>query len=209
VSKSACYASVLVAAMLFALCVARAFAEPHVGVADRAGARGVTSDTSSWERLLGTPAQPWHAEHWINSEALDLSQLKGRVVLVRWWTAPDCPFCSATAPSLNTFHERYASRGLSVVGFYHHKARSPLSFADVERYAQTFKFQFPVAVDLDWSTLRAWWLADGRRPFTSVSFLIDRRGIIRHIHPGGQYVKGDADYAKLESMIEKLLNESR
>jgi len=38
-----------------------------------------------------------------------------------------------------------------------------------------------------------------------VSFLIDRKGIIRHIHPGGQYVKGDADYSGLDEMIRKYL----
>src|SRR6185312_6041832 len=76
--------------------------------------------------LVGTRAREWHAEHWIDSAPLTLEQLRGRVVLVRWWTAPDCPFCAATAPSLNDFHERYAARGLSVIGFYHHKASGAL-----------------------------------------------------------------------------------
>jgi peroxiredoxin len=185
-----------------------AAAEPSHVDSRRDAAQTRSVNAPSWERLIGTSAMPWRAEHWINSAPLELSQLRGRVVLVRWWTAPDCPFCSATAPALNTFHERYAARGLTVVGFYHHKARSPLQPADVERYAQTFKFQFPIATDPDWQTLRAWWLTDGRHAFTSVSFLIDRRGVIRHVHPGGQYVKGDAEYAKLESQIERLLDES-
>lgn len=185
-----------------------AAAEPgRNAVGNAVQARGANASARSWERLIGTAALPWRAEHWINSAPLELTQLRGRVVLVRWWTAPDCPFCSATAPALNTFHERYVARGLTVVGFYHHKESSPLNPADVERYAKTFKFQFPVATDPDWQTLRTWWLS-GRRPFTSVSFLIDRRGVIRHVHPGGQYVKGDAEYAKLESQIERLLGEA-
>ncbi|HET6339624.1 MAG TPA: TlpA disulfide reductase family protein [Polyangiales bacterium] len=185
-----------------------AAAEP--GRVDSHGQAGQTRRVESQgsESVIGKPAQPWHAEHWTHSAPLELSQLRGRVVLVRWWTAPDCPFCSATAPSLNSFHERYAARGLSVVGFYHHKADGPLNAADVERYAQMFKFQFPVAIDPDWQTLRAWWLDGGKRSFTSVSFLIDRRGVIRHVHPGGQYVKGDAEYAKMEAQIERLLAEA-
>lgn len=157
--------------------------------------------------LVGTRAREWHVEHWINSKPLTLQQLRGRVVLVRWWTAPDCPFCAATAPSLNEFHQRYAARGLSVLGFYHHKEDSPLRVGDVEQYAKLFKFEFPLAIDPDWTTLRSWWLTQRRR-FTSVSFLIDRRGVIRYVHPGGQYVKGDAQHAELETKIERLLTES-
>ena len=50
-------------------------------------------------------------------------------------------------------------------------------------------------------------LDTGDRDFTSVSFLIDCHGVIRHIHPGGQYIKGDKDYAEMKSKIEELLAE--
>jgi thiol-disulfide isomerase/thioredoxin len=165
------------------------------------GARAAAGDD-----LIGTRASEWRVEHWINSAPLTLAQLRGRVVLVRWWTAPGCPFCAATAPALNNFHARYAKRGLSVIGFYHHKARAALQPADVEQYAKLFKFEFPIAIDPEWTTLRSWWLNRDRK-FTSVSFLLDRRGVIRHVHPGGQYIKGDAQYAKLEAAIEQLLAE--
>jgi peroxiredoxin len=168
--------------------------------------------TDALDALIGKPAPPWHAQHWINSEALQLAELRGSVVLVRFWTAPDCRFCSATAPSLNDFHARYAARGLRVVGFYHHKSPSPLDVEAVKRYARLFGFRFPVAIDSGWRTLRDWWLdAPGATPghkFTSASFLIDRRGVIRHIHPGGQYVPGDADHARMQAMIEQLCDEA-
>lgn len=155
--------------------------------------------------IVGSPAPEWRAEHWINSPPLKLADLRGRVVLVRFWTAPDCPYCSATAPSLVDFHRRYAAQGLTVVGFYHHKEEGALDPRAVERYARVFGFEFPVAIDPDWATLRSWWL-DGRdRKFTSASFLLDRRGIVRHVHPGGQYVRGDSDYAALEEKIQELL----
>lgn len=156
--------------------------------------------------LLGRPAPEWQAEHWMNSEPLTLEDLRGRVVLVRFWTAPGCPFCRATAPSLNTFHERYGDDGLTVVGLYHHKARSPLDPADVARHAEAFGFEFPVAVDTGWRTLRRWWLDDRERGWTSVSFLLDREGVIRWIHPGGSYVEGDEDFAELEARIRGLLD---
>jgi peroxiredoxin len=159
------------------------------------------------QQLLGRPALPWHVDHWFNSPPLELKALRGRVVLVRFWTAPDCPFCSASAPALNDFHVRYTQRGLTVVGFYHHKARSPLQPNDVERYAKLFGFVFPIATDSGWRTLRRWWLDEQPRAFTSASFLIDRHGIIRYIHPGGKYVQGDAAHAALQAMIERLLSQ--
>jgi peroxiredoxin len=176
------------------------------GILGLALAAAVTARAAPGDELIGTVARAWHVEHWIHSEPRTLEQLRGRVVLVRWWTAPDCPFCSASAPALNDFHARYAERGLTVLGFYHHKAQSPLERSDVSRYAKLFKFEFPIAIDPDWATLRSWWLGPGRR-FTSVSFLIDRNGIVRHVHPGGKYVKGDPEYAKLEAAIERLLAE--
>jgi hypothetical protein len=42
-----------------------------------------------------------------------------------------------------------------------------------------------------------------------VTFLLDKKGVVRHVHPGGQYVEGDAAYEKLTSMIEQLLNETQ
>lgn len=157
--------------------------------------------------LVDRPASEWSVTHWIHSAPRSLHSLKGRVVLVRWWTAPGCSFCAASAPALNEFNRLYRKQGLAVIGFYHHKRPSPLDPAEVQDWADRFGFQFPVAIDPEWRTLRRWWL-DGRpRAWTSVSFLIDRRGIIRHIHPGGAYVRGDRDYADLKTKIEDLLQE--
>jgi len=66
-------------------------------------------------------------------------------------------------------------------------------------------FKFPVAIDHEWKTLNDWWLKTNKGKWTSVSFLLDRKGIVRYIHPGGQYVKGDGEYEKLQQEIEKLL----
>lgn len=157
--------------------------------------------------LLGEPAPAWRGDHWLNSPPLALEDLRGRVVLVRWWTAPGCPFCGASAPALNALHERYGGRGLTVVGFYHHKSRGPLDPAAVARHAERFGFRFPLAVDTGWQTLRAWWLDRTDSGWTSVSFLLDKEGVVRWVHPGGQYVEGDDDFAALDGAIRRLLAE--
>ncbi len=159
------------------------------------------------ERPIGTSPPEWNVQHWMNSAPLTLGGLRGHVVLVRWWTAPDCPYCRATAPALNELYRDLHGRGLEVIGFYHHKSDDPLRVDDVKKYAQDFGFKFPVAIDTDWRTLKSWWL-NRTRPFTSVSFLIDRRGVIRFIHPGGQYVKGDQDYVAIRTTIDRLLLEN-
>ncbi len=159
------------------------------------------------EPLLGKPAPDWELTHWLNSPPLTLKALRGQVVLVRWWTAPQCEFCRATAPALNEFHADLAAKGLRVIGIYHHKSPTPIDPRQVAAQAAEYGFKFPVAIDPGWRALRRWWLDGQERDFTSVSFLLDRRGIIRHVHPGGQYVKGDAEYAALAAQITELLAE--
>jgi peroxiredoxin len=156
---------------------------------------------------VGTVAAEWEVGEWINSPPLRLADLRGKVVLVRWWTAPDCPFCAASAPTLNELQRRYSGRGLAIIGFYHHKSDSPLQSADVARYAKNFDFRFPLAIDTDWKTLHRWWLDAGERGWTSVSFLIDGRGVIRYVHPGGQYAPNEPAARELERRIVELLAE--
>lgn len=163
--------------------------------------------------LLGIRPPDWTISEWLNSEPLTLGSLRGKVVLVRWWTSPGCPYCEATAPTLNDFWQRYHDRGLEVIGMYHHKADLPLTREHVAAEAGKFGFKFPVAIDADWKTLHRWWLDttprrgrfSSERPFTSVTFLLDREGVIRHIHPGGVIQKGDPGYEALVRAIEELL----
>jgi thiol-disulfide isomerase/thioredoxin len=157
--------------------------------------------------LVGTRPPEWQVTDWLNSKPLALKDLAGKVVLVRWWTAPGCPYCAATAPALNEFHAKYGDQGLVVVGFYHHKSSAPLDVDRVKDSADRLGFRFPVAIDRDWKTLHRWWLDGKERRWTSVTFLIDRKGVIRHIHPGGQYIKGDRGYEDLKTAIETLLKE--
>lgn len=157
--------------------------------------------------LISQPAPDWQLTNWLNSAPLELKDLRGQVVFVRWWTAPQCEYCRTTAPALNEFHTDFAKQGLRVIGIYHHKIRSPLDPQQVAERAAEYGFKFPVAIDPGWRSLKRWWLDGHDRDFTSVSFLLDRRGVIRHIHPGGQYVKGDADYAAMKAKIAELLAE--
>ena len=167
------------------------------------------------DELIGKPAPEWGTLKWMNSQPLQLSELADKVVLIRWWTET-CPFCAASAPALNEFHETFKDKGLVVIGMYHPKPPGPRRQKVLEKALKQFGFEFPIALDMDWGTLRRYWLAKGRHRWTSVSFLIDKRGKIRYIHPGGEYYKeedetrteAERDYDELKMMIEKLLAES-
>lgn len=156
-------------------------------------------------KLYGTTPPAWQVDRWINSAPRSLESLRGKVVLVRWWTA-GCPFCSASAPALRTFHKDYGPKGLVVIGMYHHKDDGPFDPAVYEATANKYGFTFPLAFDPEWKTLHSW-MGAVETGFTSVTFLLDKRGVIRHVHPGGEYVAGDAGHTALDRAITELLAE--
>ncbi|HLH01222.1 MAG TPA: TlpA disulfide reductase family protein [Bryobacteraceae bacterium] len=137
------------------------------------------------DELLGKPAPPLGLRDWINSPPLEISQLRGKVVLLRWWTE-GCPYCAATAPALNNLQQIYGERGFEVIGIYHPKPPGKWSMAAVRRAVAEKHFTFPVAIDGSWTALKRWWLTKDP-DFTSVSFLLDQNGIVRHVQPGGEY----------------------
>ena len=166
------------------------------------------------DELIGELAPKWGALKWMNSQPLKLNELEDKVVLIRWWTET-CPFCSGSAPALNEFHDIFKEKGLVVIGMYHPKPPGPRRQKTLEKAVKRLGFEFPIALDMDWSRLRRYWLSNSRHRWTSVSFLIDKRGKIRYIHPGGEYYKGEdetqteaqRDYDELKGLIEKLIAE--
>jgi len=164
---------------------------------------------------VGSASPEWADDRWVQGGPLTLAGLKGKVVLIRFFTDPECPYCSATAPALNGFDREFGPKGLVVVGFYTPKPRPrPTSTEDVRKTVEAYGFRFPVAIDDDWATLKRLWLdrASGAG-WTSASLLIDRHGVIRHVHRGGVFAKDSPDpqarrdYAQMRSAIEKLLAE--
>ena len=149
--------------------------------------RARDSKHTAGSELLGRPAPPLDIKQWLNSKPLEMSDLRGSVVLLRWWTQ-GCPLCVATAPALRKLHEQYEARGLRIVAVYHPKPPGSVDIPVVERDIEKKQFTYPVAIDADWSALKRWWLGQ-ERDFTSVSFLVDRKGVIRYVHPAANSMK--------------------
>ncbi|MDX5444464.1 MAG: hypothetical protein LPJ87_00210, partial [Zoogloeaceae bacterium] len=58
-----------------------------------------TMDRAAGNDRIGAKAPPFRFDAWLNSEPMDIESLRGKVVLVRWWT-DTCPFCASAAPAL-------------------------------------------------------------------------------------------------------------
>ena len=110
------------------------------------------------QELIGTPMRSWSELRWLGSPPGDL---RGKVVLVRWWSDA-CPMCSGALPSLGRLYEEHQREGLVVVGIYHPKPPVPITPATlqlIQNAAKEHEARFPLATDADW-TVR--WEAAGR-----------------------------------------------
>lgn len=172
------------------------------------------TDPDSGAELLGTPAPSWTFTRWIGPP-LSLAALRGKVVLLRWWTE-DCHYCAATLPELEALRHAHADQGLVVIAVFHPKPPHEVSDRHILAVARKLGFSGPIAVDREWATLDRYWLADHPdRNWTSVSFLVDRAGAIRWVHGGGEYHPSDdpaharcaLQYHELEGVLARVLAE--
>jgi cytochrome c biogenesis protein CcdA/thiol-disulfide isomerase/thioredoxin len=124
---------------------------------------------------------------WLNSPPLTLAGLRGKVVLVDFWTY-SCVNCLRTLPWLRRWDETYRDRGLVIVGVHTPEFAFERDAGNVRDAVRSLGIRYPVALDPDYGT----WLAWGNR-YWPAKFLIDRRGIVRYAHFGeGAYEEGEA-----------------
>ncbi|HTO09752.1 MAG TPA: redoxin domain-containing protein [Myxococcota bacterium] len=154
-----------------------------------------------WTRVSGDgasaagPPAPEFAgiERWLNSEPLTLAGLRGKVVLVDFWTLA-CGNCIATLPHVSKWHERYRAQGLVVVGVHTPETPDEAKPDAIADAVKRFGIRYPVAEDTTYAT----WKAYGNQAWPAV-YLIDQRGRI-----AGSWV-GEGSYYAIESAIRTLL----
>ena len=132
---------------------------------------------------------------WINSEPLTVSELKGKVVLVDFWTY-SCINCIRNNPYLEGWYEKYKDQGFEIVGshapeFAFEKVRSNVEKAVIDQ-----GLSYPVALDNNLST----WNAYDNRSWPT-AYLIDSEGNVRRVH------EGEGQYEETEQAIRQLLEE--
>ncbi len=145
--------------------------------------------------MMGPAAEFQEISQWYNSEPLSIAKLKGKVVLVEFWTY-SCINCLRQIPYLSHWHKTYKENGLVVIGVHspeYQFEQDPINVKDaIERLA----ISYPVAVDSSFATWRAY-----KNRFWPTSYLIDKNGIIRKKHIG------EGGYASMEGAIRELLGE--
>ncbi|WDY56135.1 thioredoxin family protein [Pseudomonas sp. PSKL.D1] len=135
------------------------------------------------------------ASEWINSPPLDAPELKGKVVLVDFWTW-DCINCKRSLPHVNEWARRYADQGLVVVGVHTPEYDYEHDVGQLKHKVASLGIGYPVAVDNDYAVWNAW-----GNQFWPAHYFVDRQGQVRHVH------FGEGDYAGQEKVIQELLGE--
>lgn len=130
---------------------------------------------------------------WLNSEPLELADLRGRVVLVDFWTY-SCINCQRTLPYLTRWAEEYGDDGLVVIGVHAPEFAFEREARNVADAAERFGVRYPIALDNDFVTWRAY---DQR--FWPAKYLVDQEGRVRQVH------YGEGAYAQTEAAIRQLL----
>jgi cytochrome c biogenesis protein CcdA/thiol-disulfide isomerase/thioredoxin len=130
---------------------------------------------------------------WINAKPLTLEQLKGKVVLVDFWTY-SCINCVRTLPYLKKWYSEYKDKGFVLVGVHTPEFEFEKSFDNVQDAVKRFGIEYPVARDNNFSTWRNY-----NNRYWPAHYLIDQQGIIRYIH------FGEGHYTDTENAIRSLL----
>ncbi len=133
---------------------------------------------------------------WLNSEPLSMGELQGKVVLVDFWTYT-CVNCIRTFPFLRDWHEKYADKGLVIVGVHRPEFTFEEERANVVRALETHGLEYPVAQD---NASVTWDAYDNR--FWPAKYLIDADGVLQYTH------FGEGAYDKTEEKIRELLEEA-
>lgn len=140
---------------------------------------------------------------WINlptgeagSVPLTLDSLKGKVVIVDFWTY-SCINCQRTLPYMKAWYSKYADKGLVIIGVHSPEFEFEKNEKNVRKAVADFGLQYPVMQDNDFATWRAY-----DNHYWPAKYFVDKDGYIRYTH------FGEGDYDKSEQIIQSLLKET-
>lgn len=136
------------------------------------------------------------AIEWLNSPPLTPQALRGKVVLVNFWTF-NCYNCLNALPHVRAWAEKYRGHGLVVIGVHTPELPFERDIANVRKAVARLKIDYPVAIDNSYAV----WKAFGNE-YWPAAYFIDAGGHIRHHH------FGEHDYQNSERVIQQLLEEA-
>lgn len=142
---------------------------------------------------LGPAPEFTGIDAWINTDPLTIGSLRGKVVLVEFWTF-GCINCIHVQPYVKGWYDRYAAAGLVVVGVHTPELSFERDLGNVRDAVTKADIRFPVAFDPSFTTWNAY-----RNGYWPALYFIDRSGRIRHVHIG------EGDYDGSELVLRELL----
>lgn len=134
---------------------------------------------------------------WINTNPLNDADLRGKVVLVDFWTY-SCINCVRTLPHINEWHRKYKDNGLVVIGVHSPEFDFEKNKENVEAAVKKYGVEYPGALDSEHES----WNAFGNQ-YWPAHYLIDSQGNIRY------HNFGEGHYAETETAIQQLLLEAK
>ena len=135
--------------------------------------------------------------HWINSTPLTMQKLRGKVVLVDFWTY-SCINCLRTLPQLEAWDKRYRKAGLVIVGVHTPEFAFEHVTSNVSNAVKRLGVRYPVVQDNDYGIWNAY-----ANQYWPAEYLIDKQGHVRHAH------FGEGEYGATEKLIRELLGVDR
>lgn len=150
-------------------------------------------------RLINGLAQPYRApnimgiDHWINSKPLTMEQLKGKVVLIDFWTY-SCINCLRTLPYIKSWYQKYHDKGLVIIGIHAPEFEFEKNLSNVQHAVTQLGITYPVALDNDFLTWRSF-----NNSYWPAHYLIDKQGDVVYTH------FGEGEYDVTENNIRYLL----
>lgn len=136
------------------------------------------------------------ATGWLNSPPLGAAELRGKVVLVDFWTYT-CINWIRTLPYVRAWADKYKDQGLVVIGVHTPEFEFEKNTDNVRREVRGMRVAHPVAIDNNYAV----WRAFGNNAWPAV-YLIDAQGRVRYSH------LGEGEYERTEAMIQQLLIET-
>lgn len=130
---------------------------------------------------------------WLNSNPLTIEQLRGKVVLVDFWTY-SCINCVRTLPYVSRWHDEYKDKGLVVIGVHTPEFAFEKDTSNVQTALKRHKITYPVAQDNDFATWDAY-----SNQYWPAKYLVDKNGTIVYSH------FGEGKYEETENAIRQLL----
>jgi len=171
-------------------------AKPQAQSAEQAGAMMSNKHSSGAPVVEGAMPELNGATGWLNSKPLTRAGLKGKVVVLDFWTY-SCINCLRAIPYVNAWYQHYKDSGLVVIGVHSPEFAFEKDTANVRKAVEKFSISYPVALDSDMALWKAF-----NNKFWPAHYFVDAQGNIRGHH------FGEGKYARSERAIRKLLEEA-